>query len=273
MKLPALLNALYHRPALITPAAHAAVRQLIEHRLEHNATPLAREPGIGVCGEEIEVDQMEIIDGVAHIPIAGIIGQDLSPFQRGDGCVDTLDIRDELDQADLDTDVRGAILHIGSPGGMILGTPETADRIADFTKPIFVFSRSQVCSAAYWIAAACDAIYTTRTADVGSIGVYLPVFDYSEMFKQAGVTVELIKSGKLKGIGYPGTSLSESAKEYLQKEINDIYATFARHVRDTRGENVTDDTMQGQSFMAPEALERGLIDGIVRDLSEVTALI
>lgn len=40
---------------------------------------------------------------------------------------------------------------------------------------------------------------------------------------------------------------------------------FTNHVRETRGGHIADDTMQGQTFLAPEAEERGLIDGIVRD--------
>src|SRR5881392_824586 len=119
MKLPALLKALYHDPALILPATHAGIRQLIEHRLENSDKPFAREPGQtgGICGSEVEVDQMEIENGIAMIPMGGVLGQDISPFDRGDGAVDTLDVRDELDLAEADDTVRGAILLADSPGG------------------------------------------------------------------------------------------------------------------------------------------------------------
>ena len=273
MKLPALLKALYHDPALILPSTHAGIRQLIEHRLEHSDKPFAREPGQGVCGSEVEVDQMEIIDGVALIPMGGVLGQDISPFDRGDGAVDTLDVRDELDLAEADDTVRGAILLADSPGGMYTGLPETAARVAEFSKPILCFSRGTVASAMYYIAAACDGNFGTHSSRWGSISVYSAVLDYSALYANAGVKVELFASGKYKGMGYPGTSLTHEQKQLLLDEVAQLKAEFVRHVRDNRGEAITDDTMEGQMFLAPEALDRGLIDGIVRDISEVTALI
>lgn len=53
--------------------------------------------------------------------------------------------------------------------------------------------------------------------------------------------------------------------------MNQIYNMFTNHVRETRGGHIADDTMQGQTFLAPEAMERGLIDGIVNDKWDVIA--
>jgi hypothetical protein len=36
---------------------------------------------------------------------------------------------------------------------------------------------------------------------------------------------------------------------------------------------VADETMQGQTFLAPEACDRGLVDGLVGGISEVAELI
>jgi len=226
-----------------------------------------------VCGSEVEVEQMEITDGVAYIPMGGVLGQDISPFDRGDGAVDTLDVRDELDQAEASDDVRGAIILADSPGGMYTGLPETAARVEEFSKPIFCFSRGTIASAMYYIAAACDGIYTTTSARTGSIGVYSAMLDYSQLYANAGVKAEVFAAGKYKGMGYPGTSLTHDQRQLLLDEVAQLKAEFVRHVRDMRGENISDDTMEGQCFRASEALDRGLIDGIVRDVSEVAALI
>jgi signal peptide peptidase SppA len=280
MKLQQLIQQVYYEPALITPEAHHSIRQLLENRFgqaepaESGAgiRPLVREPGKDYCGAEVEVEQMEIINGVAHIPIGGAIGQDLSPFDRGEGCVDVLDVMDELAQAEENPRVRGILLDIDSPGGMVMGTPELADRIAAVDKPVMAFTRGLMASAAYWVASAADGIFSTRSASVGSIGVYLPVVDLSKRFEGFGVKVELIKAGKFKGTGYPGTSLTEETREELQSRVNSIYEMFKGQVRGARG-SIPDEIMQGQVFMGEEAFVYGLVDAIVRSKEEVCSLI
>lgn len=284
MKLQQLIQTLYYEPALITPAAHASIRQILEDRLGDGragrpdtshltpGAPFSREPGKDWCGAEVEVDQMEIRDGIAYIPIGGAVGQDLSPFDRGDGAVDVLDVMQELRDAERDPMVRGIILDMDSPGGMIQGTPECADAVAGCQKPIYAFTRGLMASAAYWIASASDGIFTTRSAAVGSIGVYVPVIDVSQMYEQRGVKVELVKAGKYKGDGFPGTKLSKEGRAQLQERVNKIYAVFTAHVREARGD-IADETMQGQVFLGEEAFGLGLVDAVVRDVSEVAELI
>lgn len=279
MKLQTLIQQVYYEPSLITPDAHASIRQLLENRfgadagdgIERRIRPLAREPGKDYCGNDVEVEQMEVIDGIAHIPIGGAIGQGLSPFERGDGAVDVLDVMEELDEAEENGRVRGILLDIDSPGGMVLGTPELADRIARVDKPVFAFTRSLMASAAYWIASSADGIFATRSANVGSIGVYLPVIDYSAYFETKGIKVELVKAGRFKGTGYPGTSLTEETRGQLQERVNSIYEMFKGQVRGMRGD-IADEVMQGQVFMGEEAKLFGLVDEIVKDKDEVCRL-
>lgn len=268
MKLQHLIQQIYHEPALITPAAHAAIRSILESRLLGETE--ARE-GTDICGDAVEIPGMEIIDGIAHIPIAGAIGAKLSGFAKGRGAVDVADIEDELDDAEENEEVRAIVLDIDSPGGMVLGTPELADRIAQVEKPIMAFSNGTIASAAYWIASATDGIYTTRTANTGSIGVYMAVMDQSRRFEAEGVKVELIKAGSLKGMGFPGTPITDQAREHLQARVNQIYGMFTDHVRQFRGD-VDGAAMQGQVFMGQDAMDAGLIDGIVKSKGEAIRL-
>lgn len=276
MKLHQLLNAIYHEPALITPGAHASIRQLIESRLGQSAFATAedaaqRKPGEGFCGSKVAVEQPYIDDqGIAHIPVGGALGQSLKPFERGDGAVDTLDIRNELAEYGDNPDVIGAIMDFDSPGGMVLGTPETADAIMEFRsrKPIYAYTQGMIASAAYWLAVATDGIYATRSANVGSIGTVITYHDLTGMAAQKGIKVEVIKSGKYKGMGTPGTALTAEQRDYLQERVDTITARFKAHVRAHRG-NIPDDLMQGQMHFAPEASAAGLINGIVRSKAEV----
>jgi signal peptide peptidase SppA len=273
MKHHQILTALTREPLLITPATALSLLSLFEQHatLDSDAFRAARE-GTGVCGEAVDLEQMEIVDGVAHIPISGPIGRGLGSFEKGAGAVDVSDITDDLEAAEEDEECTLIVLDFDSSGGMVSGTPELADRIAAVNKPIYAFTSGLIASAAYWLAAATEGIFATKSADIGSIGVYIPWADYTEAYKKEGVKIELFTSGKYKGMGFPGTKLSEDQRKLLQGRVVEIANMFYSHVQQNRPD-VADESMQGQIFKAEQAVENGLIDGIVRDKAELIDLL
>jgi signal peptide peptidase SppA len=278
VKLSWLIQQVYYEPSLITPEAHASIRRMLESRLGDELvsalgdSPEAKQRTATVCGEKIDLPSMQVLDGIAHIPVGGAIGQKLGNWARYAGAVDVQEIWDDIDEAEADKKVRSILFDVDSPGGMVSGTPELAARVAEIKKPKVTFSNGMIASAAYWFAAATDGIYTTLTANSGSIGVLLPFVDQAERYKQAGVKVEIIKAGSLKGMGFPGTSLTDEQRAHLQQRVDQIYSMFAGHVREHRG-NIDEDSMQGQTFMAEEAFARGLIDGVVKNKDEVCEML
>jgi protease-4 len=117
-----------------------------------------------------------------------------------------------------------------------------------------------MCSAAYWLASGASAIVATPSADVGSIGVYLPVLDVTGYYDNLGVKVELLKSGDLKAPGFPGTSLSDAQRADLQAGVDAVYGMFTRHVKAHR--RTGDEAMRGQSMMGEQAHAVGLVDSL-----------
>lgn len=271
MKYQHILQKVYHEPWLITPGAHSAIVALVESRILNTDFRAERE-GTDFCGEKVELPQMEVIDGIAHIPIGGVIGIKLSSFEKGSGAVDVRDIESEIQEAEERKDVRGIVLDMDSPGGMVSGTPELAERIAAVEKPVFAFTDGLMCSAAYWIASSADRIFATPSAEIGSIGVYIPWVDVSGMYEKEGYKVKLFKAGKYKGMGYPGTSLTKDQEKLLQDRVDSIANDFYQQVRTMRGD-VEDETMQGQTFSGKDSLKLNLIDEIVRSKDEVADLI
>jgi signal peptide peptidase SppA len=261
-----IIEQVYFQPWLITEAGHAAIAHLLESHLADSA----QRQGTDFCGAALELEQMQIIDGIAHIPIGGVIGKKLTGFEKGAGAVDVNDVSAELHTAELDSTVTRILLHIDSPGGMVTGTPELAAQIGRSSKPIYAFTDGSMASGAYWLGAAADAVFATATGNIGSIGVYLPVVDSTKQMDMRGLKIDLIKAGTLKGAGFPGTKLSEDQRAHLQQRVNDIHGMFTTHVSAHRG-TVADATMQGQTFMAREALARNLIDGIVSSKADLLA--
>jgi signal peptide peptidase SppA len=273
MKYHQIISTLTSEPLLIAPASAIALLELFKQHSTLSAEEFrAQREGTGQCGEKVDLEQMIVEDGFAHIPIAGPIGKGLASFEKGAGGVDVADVTDELDQAEDNDEVRTIILHFDSPGGMVSGTPELADRIAGVEKPIYSFTDGLIASAAYWLAAATDGIFATKSADIGSIGVYIPWADFSELYKKEGIKIELFTSGKYKGMGFPGTSLSKDQRDLLKDRVVDIAQMFYAHVQHNRPD-VQDEDMQGQTFKADQAAARGLIDQVVRDKDEMMAVL
>lgn len=247
---------------LITPAGYQRVKQ-------------AFESGERLMGEDDmdddEEQEMHIDNGIACIPIHGPIGRSLSEWDKLCGACDCDDIQEMLLDADRNYAVKGILLDFDSPGGMVNGTPETADVIAGTEKPIYAYSGGMIASAAFWMASACDSIWTTKSADVGSIGVYTPFVDLSEMAKQMGIKVQVFASGKYKGMGIPGTSLTDDQANLLQERVQEIAGMFYQHVTDNRPD-VKQEDMQGQIFKADQAVKRGFIDGVCPSMDWVCDL-
>lgn len=223
-------------------------------------------------GQSVAVPEMEIEDGIAYIPVNGPIGRGLNKFDRAFGSVDVADIETDLIEADADESVRAAILLIDSPGGMYSGTPELGDFISEFDKPVYSFVNGCCASGALWLAAATDGIFATRSSAIGSVGVYSVFSDYSKLAEMAGIKVRVFSSGNYKGMGIPGTSLTESQEKLIQDRILEMADTFYEHMRANR-KDVADADMQGQVFQGDQAQRRGFIDGLMRTADELVEFI
>lgn len=261
-----LLNAVFSQPWLVTPSAHNAVANLVK---AHVFNPQAKQrEGTDICGGAVQLESMTVEDGVAFIPVGGVIGRKLTGFEKGAGAVDVYDVEEDLDEAEDDPRVTAIFLVFDSPGGMVNGTPELAERIEQSGKPVYAWVSGMACSAAYWLACACDGIFATKTAEVGSVGVYIPWIDESKAFDNAGLVSDPITSGPLKALGFPGTSLTPEQRQYLQDSVDSLAAQFKGYVNQRRGGEVPDEMMQGQSIMAEDALAVGMVDAVYRSLKE-----
>ncbi|EIV9095339.1 TPA: S49 family peptidase, partial [Escherichia coli] len=139
----------------------------------------------------------------------------------------------------------------------------------EVTKPTISYCNELTCSAAYAIASACDYVYASANASVGSIGVVMNLFNVTENLKQQGVTVHTIQGGANKTIGSPFHPLSDSDLEYLQGVVNAMYDEFCSLVATNRGLSVQSiRNTEASVYTSQNAKSAGLIDGI-RTLTEL----
>lgn len=209
---------------------------------------------------------LELSGELAVVHIDGAIDRQLSQIDRL--CFDACDLNDvnrALARIERDDAVKDVLIVINSPGGTVNGVPETARRIADLAtrKNVFAFIDGMGCSAAYWLAAACDQIFTTESSMVGSIGVYLAILDASANLEMFGLSIQTIQAGDLKTAGVDWKPLTDAERDHLQNTVDEINATFRGSVLTKR--SLAEETMQGQAFFGASSLEAGLVDAIVRD--------
>lgn len=209
----------------------------------------------------------EVIDGVAVIPIEGVILREGFWFFCG-----LKDIGEAVDAALADPAARAILFSIHSPGGQARGVKELADSIlaARRVKPCAAFVDGLCASAAYWIASATGRIYAGPSSEVGSIGVILRHLDKSGWNKTAGIKFTYITAGAYKAVGNPDAALSESDLGVLQARVNSIYEMFCGDVAANMGLALENRLAwaDGRDFLAGEAEELGLVTAIVGNRAE-----
>ena len=208
-----------------------------------------------------------IQNGVGVIPIVGLISKGVSPLERMMGVTDVNEISATLDAMAADPAVEKIAFNISSPGGTVTGVEELANKIRDVGKPTMAYTDTEMASAAYWVASAADRVMSSKSATIGSIGVYLAVPDYSEAAKMAGIKMVVIKSGKFKGAGIEGTTLDEGQMANLQESVDEIHSEFKAAVLMKR-KMVKAEAMEGQTFSGKQAAAQGLVTGLADSFSE-----
>lgn len=209
----------------------------------------------------------EIREGVAIVPIDGVIAQKMNIFSRVSGGASTQLIGRDVRGALADPRVHSIILHIDSPGGSVAGTQELAQLVfgARQQKPIVTLA-DQIMSGALWIGTAAEEVYISAdTVFVGSLGVIMKHVDISKAEEKAGITTTEIYSGKYKRIASEHGPLSEQGRETLQGLTDHVYAVFVDEVAKHRGtdaETVLRDMADGRVFLGRKAIDAGLVDGV-----------
>lgn len=185
-------------------------------------------------------------------------------------------IRQAVFSALADPDVRAILLSIDSPGGVVQGTKELADFLAEAaaSKPIAAYANGLCASAAFWLAASTGRILAPATALVGSIGVIMCLEDYSGLYEKMGLRLEYIASGKFKAAGRSGKELTEEERAYFQDRLDRLHEIFKADVRARLGlEAEEKDWAEAQLMVATQAHPLGLVSGIVRDEQEAINLL
>lgn len=199
---------------------------------------------------------------IGVIPVVGVISQ--RPQSMGTSVMQLQNsLRGMLNARNID----GILFDHDSPGGGVTGVPELAEEIAAAAKvkPMIAFSSGMTASASYWLAAATGELMVSRSAEAGSIGVYMLHEDWSKNLEDTGVKITAVSAGKFKLEGAPWEPLSDAALAKYQARVDEVYGWFTKSVAEARGDtpaNVRSGYGEGRVLGAKEAKAANLIDSI-----------
>lgn len=263
---PFVFESLQGKPWALLPAKLDEIVGLVESKLAGENIPFP-EAAKGKNGNR-STEAYQIVDGVAVIPVYGVLDKRMNLFSSMSGGTSTELLGRDIKQALNDPQVDAILLDIESPGGAVDGTKELADQIYAARgqgKPIVAYANGLMASAAYWIGSAADAIVANETAQVGSIGVAMMHTDRSGQDERLGIKRTAIFAGKYKRIASDEKPLSEEGQAYLQSMADDYYQLFLDAVAKNRGvdpETAHKKMADGRLFIGMKALKAGLIDKI-----------
>ncbi len=201
-------------------------------------------------------------DGIAVIDVVGSL---MKQESSASSSTSTAMLRGTIRKASADPEVKGIMLRVDSPGGTVAGTQDLADDIAAAAarKPMAAYVEDLCASAAYWLASQCPTISANKGL-VGSIGTYMTVYDTSGAAAMEGVKAYVVRAGKMKGAGTPGTEVTPEQLADWQRIVDALNNDFLAGV--AQGRKMPLDKVaalaDGRIHPAEQARQLGLIDYI-----------
>jgi len=216
--------------------------------------------------EQIASNKYREKKGIAEIKISGPLVKTDDWFTSIIGATSYESISDTLDDLAENPGIKGIVLNIDSPGGVVSGIDSVVDSIkrAAKVKPVVAFSDGMMCSAAYWIGSAASYIVASKNADIGSIGVVSVHQEFSKMNESEGITTTVFKAGEFKAGGNPYEPLTDKVKAEIQQRLDFTYNNFKKSIAKNRKTTIdkVNDMAEGRVFIGKQAKDIGLIDEI-----------
>lgn len=199
---------------------------------------------------------------VALVKLEGLIMIDSTTKSLFSSSKSSDDILEDLKAIEKDKTIKGLIIEINSPGGMVVASQEIADQVKKLNIPKIALVREVGASGAYWIASAADIIVASPMSITGSIGVISSYLEFADLFNKYGVNYQRLVAGDRKDLANPYRKLENDERNILQSKLDKIHSVFVSEVARNRKMNEADvwKSATGEFFLGVEAKERGLVD-------------
>src|SRR6267142_848947 len=177
-------------------------------------------------------------------------------------------VREELQKAEEDDDIKALIVRINSPGGTITASDLIYREIVAFKArkkvPVVAVMMDVAASGGYYAALAADTIIAMPTTVTGSIGVIMLTLNAQGLMEKIGVAPLAIKSADKKDAGSPFRQLTPEERAIFQSVIDQMYGRFVGLIVENR--KILEERVRafadGRIYTADQAKALGLVDSI-----------
>jgi len=191
----------------------------------------------------------------------------LTPTPWGDR--NTVTALRSIRRATHDETIEALILEVNSGGGGITASDVIYKALLDFKaaqpdRKIVVIMGEVAASGAYYIALPADYILAHPPTVTGSIGVIMQSINFQELAAKIGVTDVTVKSGENKDFLNPMREINPEQMAMMQRLIARMHQRFVGLIVENRKlpQEVVEKLADGRVYLADEAVQNGLIDGI-----------
>ncbi|MFT7235050.1 MAG: protease-4 [Methylophagaceae bacterium] len=164
---------------------------------------------------------------------------------------------------------KGLILRMNTPGGSPVQSGIINDEIKRLQAtrpnfPVYAVIQDVCASGGYYIAVSAKEIYADKASIVGSIGVRMDSFGFTDIIAKLGVERRSITAGENKAFLDPFLPMKEKDIKHAHSMLNNIHQQFIDVVKAGRGDRLAKnpDLFSGLFWSGEQALPLGLIDGL-----------
>ena len=264
-----IIAAAFNEPLLLEPAyarvffcalgreMGAASLSVPQQQVQLDAPGMLAETDEYMAGGKRPARVYRVVNGIAVLPVTGTLVHRLGGMRPFSGMTGYDGIVACLQQAMADSQVRGVLLDIDSPGGQAAGAFDCADMIYRLRQQKPVWARRLV----------------TQTSRIGSIGVMMSHVSYAGHLAQAGVDITLIYAGAHKVDGNQFEALPAEVRQDMQQRVDAAHRMFAEKVAMYTGLSV--DAVTGTEaavFEGQSAIKAGLADELINASDAISVM-
>ena len=210
-------------------------------------------------------DIYSVVGEFAVITISGVLTKYYSWIYgyMGMGSTAYTDIEQAIALGEADDNVKEHKIYVSSGGGRIDGLTIATKAIREAKKPVTAIVDGMAASAAYAIVAEADKVYATLPTDrFGSVGIVVGQY----------ISPDFIEITNRKSPDKRPDASTEEGKAVIQDELDSIHNLMIGDIAQGRsaasGQIVTPEIVNntyggGRVFIAKEAIEKGMIDGML----------
>ena len=180
----------------------------------------------------------------------------------------------ELNKIEQNSDFKGLLVIINSPGGTFVSSKEIYDSLKSLNKnvPVAVYMKEVATSGAYLASLGANKIFANSGTITGSVGVILQTAEITGLLDKLGITPMIIKSGELKAVPNPFEESDREQIDFIKDVVLEMQREFIGLVESER--EISPEEIKiisdGRIFTSKQAQKINLIDEIVSEKDAIS---